>query len=105
MDRLRTLFMIIGFITMVGMVVYPPWTRQDRSGHSQPMGYGFIWDPPERTVVTPALLSKWIDINVSELKEANVVDLQRLVTQELIVLASVGGVAIASKRRTQKAVL
>ncbi len=105
MDRLRTLVLSIGFIAAVGMLVYPPWTRQDGSGHSQPMGYGFIWNPPERTVETPALLSKWIDINVSELKEANAVDFQRLALQELIVLAIVGGIFMASKRRARRVVL
>ncbi|MBX9667864.1 MAG: hypothetical protein K2X93_09615 [Candidatus Obscuribacterales bacterium] len=52
-------------------------------------------------VETPALLSKWVDINVSELKEANAVGFQRLALQELIVLPIVGGIIMAPKRRAR----
>ncbi len=86
MTKVPASVMLCGFTLMVLMLVYPPWVLQDSAGEKYPMGYGFIWDPPIRRVEVPGLVTKWFDVNLSEVKPANSIDINRLLVQEGIVL-------------------
>jgi len=93
MNRARMSVIILGFAVMVGMLMYPPWMHQNRDGQTQPMGYGFIWKPPAKDVEVPTIISKWIDINLTETRQANSIDFPRLIIQEVIALAITFGLA------------
>ncbi len=90
--RPTKLVTIACLLVMVGMLIYPPWVHQEENGEIKPMGYGFIWQPPQRE-----LSAEFLGLRFSASEEANSIDFARLAAQELAALALLASAAGLSR--------
>lgn len=102
MEKLKSIILIAGLLIMLLMGLYPPWNFQDGNGKQVPMGYGFIWSPPEKKLDKKGNLFGFkFDIEVGVMK-ANSIDIVKLLIQEAIAAGiTFGAAAIAGKPQSK----
>ena len=94
--RPTRMIMIFGFLVMAAMLIYPPWVHQEESGKPEPMGYGFIWQAPQRE-----LSAEFLGLKFSASEQANSIDFSRLAVQELVALVILAGAVALSGAMSQ----
>ena len=97
-SNLKSIILISGLVIMLAMGIYPPWNYQSGNGKQVPMGYGFIWAPPQEKIDKKGNLFGFkFDIEVGMMK-ANSIDIVKLLIQEAIAAGiTFGAAAIAGK--------
>lgn len=87
---------------MLLMAIYPPWVYQDSSGKQVPMGYSFIWAPPEQKIDKKGNLFGFkFDLEVRVMK-GNSLDIWKLLAQEAMAAAiTFGAVIVAGKTESE----
>ena len=97
-NNLKITILVAGLLVMVLMGLYPPWIYQDSSGKQIPMGYSFIWAPPEEKIDKKGNIFGFkFDIEMSTMR-GNSLDIWKLLVQEAMAAGiTFGGAALAGK--------
>lgn len=103
MNHAQKIALLIGCLVIAAMAIYPPWLMIEPREAPHPMGYSFIWDPPEQQRdARMDIFGIKIEVDVEPAK-ANKIDLQKLFTQFAAVAAATGGVLLLLRRRVMTA--
>lgn len=96
MKNLKSIILVMGLLIMITLGLYPPWVYQGEDGKQTPMGYSFIWAPPEIERDKSANFFGFkIDLEVGAIK-ANSLDIYKLLIEELIAAGiTFGGATVA----------
>ncbi len=98
MHKTQQLIVLLGFVLIFIMGIFPPWVFVDENKVGQPMGYAPIWKPPvERHQESAEFLGIKLKLDLHT-QTANTIDFARLLVQIAIVFAVTSGAVVLAKK-------
>jgi hypothetical protein len=93
-----SLVVLAGFVIIVLMGLFPPWSYVDDSKVAHSMGYAPVWKPPiNRSSESASFLGFKLQVNLQS-ETANTIDFAKLMMQIGIVALVCGGAVTLLKR-------